>query len=195
MNLLVAGEGHYAFRHALLGEAVYDDLLPGERVRLHAAYAAALRDGTVRGTAAELARHARLALDLDTALHASIQAGREAGAVGGPDEAAQHYQQALELLADPRRRRDVDLDVARLAVDTADALVASGHPDRAAAVLAEQLGAAAGRRPGHVAGADPGRAGERPHRHRDRRGPRRAVGPRAGAGARGRARPLGAGGG
>ena len=139
MNLLVAGEGRYAFRHALLGEAVYDDLLPGERVRLHAAYAAALRDGTVRGTAAELARHARLALDLDTALHASIQAGREAGAVGGPDEAAQHYQQALELLADPRRRRDVDLDVARLAVDTGDALVASGHPDRAAAVLAEQL--------------------------------------------------------
>ena len=59
--------------------------------------------------------------------------------MGGPDEAAQHYQQALELLADPRRRRDVDLDVARLAVDTADALVASGHPDRAAAVLAEQL--------------------------------------------------------
>ena len=45
MNVLVAGEGHYAFRHALLGEAVYDDLLPGERVRLHAAYAAALRDG------------------------------------------------------------------------------------------------------------------------------------------------------
>ncbi len=139
MNLLVAGEGHYAFRHALLGEAVYDDLLPGERVRLHAAYAAALREGTVRGTAAELARHARLALDLDTALRASVQAGREAGAVGGPDEAAQHYQQALELLADPRRRRDVDLDVARLAVSAADALVASGHPDRAAAVLAEQL--------------------------------------------------------
>ena len=67
-------------------------------------------------------------MDLDTALHASIQAGDEAGAVGGPDEAAQHYQQALELLADPRRRRDVDLDVARLAVSTADALVASGHP-------------------------------------------------------------------
>ena len=57
--MLVAGDGHYAFRHALLGEAVYDDLLPGERVRLHAAYAEALRAGTARGTAAELARHAR----------------------------------------------------------------------------------------------------------------------------------------
>src|SRR6478752_5765387 len=38
MNILVAGDGHYSFRHALLGEAVYDDLLPGERVRLHARY-------------------------------------------------------------------------------------------------------------------------------------------------------------
>ena len=47
MNILVAGDGHYSFRHALLGEAVYDDLLPGERVRLHAQYVAALQSGDV----------------------------------------------------------------------------------------------------------------------------------------------------
>ena len=36
-NVLVpVGPDGYAFRHALLAEAVYDDLLPGERVRLHA---------------------------------------------------------------------------------------------------------------------------------------------------------------
>lgn len=39
-HLLVAdpapGAESYAFRHALLREAVHDDLLPGERVRLHA---------------------------------------------------------------------------------------------------------------------------------------------------------------
>ncbi|MFC7504997.1 helix-turn-helix transcriptional regulator, partial [Nocardioides sp. GCM10030258] len=34
MNVLEAGGVFYTFRHALLGEAVYDDLLPGERVRL-----------------------------------------------------------------------------------------------------------------------------------------------------------------
>ena len=45
MNVLVPGDGTYSFRHALLGEAVYDDLLPGERVRLHAQYAEALREG------------------------------------------------------------------------------------------------------------------------------------------------------
>ncbi len=139
MNLLVPGDGRYSFRHALLGEAVYDDLLPGERVRLHAQYAEALKEGMGRGTAAELARHARLAHDLDTALDASIRAGDEAMAVAGPDEAAHHYEQALELLADPGRRASTDVDLSKLAVHAADALTMSGQPIRAAALLAEQL--------------------------------------------------------
>ncbi len=41
--LIVDPGGHgYAFRHALTRDAVYEDMLPGERVRLHASYAAAL---------------------------------------------------------------------------------------------------------------------------------------------------------
>ncbi len=139
MNVLVARHGHYHFRHALLGEAVYDDLLPGERVRLHAAYATALREGSVSGTAAELARHARLALDLSTALTASVAAGDEALAVGGPVEAAHHYQQALELLADPGRVRDIDVDLSKLVAKTVESLTASGHPLRAVALAREQL--------------------------------------------------------
>ncbi|HET6939419.1 MAG TPA: AAA family ATPase, partial [Nocardioides sp.] len=139
MNLLVPGDGTYSFRHALLGEAVYDDLLPGERVRLHAQYAEALREGMGRGTAAELARHARLAHDLDTALDASIRAGDEAMAVAGPDEAAHHYEQALELLSDRSRRAATDVDLSKLAVNAADALTISGQPTRAAALLGEQL--------------------------------------------------------
>jgi len=40
----------YAFRHALTRDAVYEDMLPGERVRLHAAYGAALeRDPALAG--------------------------------------------------------------------------------------------------------------------------------------------------
>ena len=77
---------------------MYDDLLPGERVRLHAAYADALRQGRARGTAAELARHARMAMDLETALAASVQAGDEARAVGGPDEAVEKIQMYDEAL-------------------------------------------------------------------------------------------------
>ncbi|NPC96985.1 helix-turn-helix transcriptional regulator [Nocardioides sp. zg-DK7169] len=140
MNVLVAERGTYAFRHALLGEALYDDLLPGERARLHAAYVAALQQGAARGTAAELARHARLAHDLDTALTASIQAAEEATRVGGPDEAAYHYEQALELMADPERcLACADVEPSRLVVRAAEALTASGVPERAAALIEDQM--------------------------------------------------------
>ncbi len=139
MNVLLAERGGYAFRHALLGEAVYDDLLPGERARLHARYVDALREGTARGTAAELARHARLAMDKATALTASVRAGNEAIAVGGPDEAAYHYQQALELLSSGAGADDAGIDLSRLVVRAADALTASGDPERAVAVIGEQL--------------------------------------------------------
>ena len=139
MNVLVPDRDRYAFRHALLGEAVYDDLLPGERVRLHERFAAALRGPDVAGTAAELARHARLAHDLDTALLASIRAGHDALAVGGPDEAAFHYEQALELVTDPQRPGAADVDRAALVVGLAEALTASGRPHKAVALLTDEL--------------------------------------------------------
>ncbi len=137
-HVLIAHEGRYAFRHALLGEAVYDDLLPGERVRLHAAYVAALKQGRANGTAAELARHARLAHDVETGLEASIRAGHEALAIGGPNEAALHYQQALELVAS-RPASAVEVDVSKLTAAACEALVATGELERAAALVGEQL--------------------------------------------------------
>ncbi|GAA2097433.1 helix-turn-helix transcriptional regulator [Microlunatus panaciterrae] len=101
-NVLVpTGEDGYAFRHALLGEAIYADLLPGERVRIHAAYVRSLQSPGIAATAAEIARHARAAHDRQTALSASICAGDDAAAMGGPDEALRHYEWALELLAEP----------------------------------------------------------------------------------------------
>jgi DNA-binding CsgD family transcriptional regulator/tetratricopeptide (TPR) repeat protein len=136
-HVVVINHDLYSFRHALLAEAIYDDLLPGERVRLHAAYAEALRDGRGRGTAAELARHALAARDLPTALEASIRAGDEAMAVGGPDEAAQHFQQALELVVDPALAAQVDASA--LVLKTADALVATGLPHRATKLVEKHL--------------------------------------------------------
>ena len=137
--LVPSGDDYYRFRHALLAEAVYDDLLPGERTRLHAAYAKALQEGRATGTAAELARHARLAKDYATALTASLRAGDDARAVGGAEEAAQHYLQALDLWFDTRLPDDVDLDHARLVGLVSDALIAAGHPARALGVVREQL--------------------------------------------------------
>nr|WP_284288267.1 ATP-binding protein [Angustibacter aerolatus] len=82
-NVLVPhGADGYAFRHALLAEAVYDDLLPGERVRLHAAYASALASGRFEGVAAEPGpARARRPRPRDRS--ASQRAGGRRGAAGG----------------------------------------------------------------------------------------------------------------
>ncbi len=126
----------YAFRHALLAEAVYQDLLPGERVRLHTAYVRALRDHP-RATAADLARHARAAHDHETALSAGLRAADEAVTMGGPDEALHHYLAVLELIADPRVESAVD--AVDITVRAATAAVSAGMPERAVTLVQDQL--------------------------------------------------------
>jgi len=141
-NVLVpAGGDGYAFRHALLAEAVYDDLLPGERVRLHASYVEALTSRDIEGTAAELARHARAANDLPTAARASVAAGDEAMAVAGPDEAARHFETALELVSDPTVAGSLgtDVSIVDLVVRACDASVVAGQVFRAVALAQHQL--------------------------------------------------------
>lgn len=88
--LRVDGYG-YAFRHALLQEAAYTDLLPGERSRLHADFARLLT------SPAELAHHHLAGHDLAGALAASAKAGRLAERLGAPAEAHSHYDRALSL--------------------------------------------------------------------------------------------------
>ena len=88
--------GSYAFRHALLQEAVYADLLPGEQVRLHAAYARLLA-AEPEGAAAELAHHCLASHDLVGALAASVRAAEEAAAVLAPAETLRHLSGALKL--------------------------------------------------------------------------------------------------
>jgi DNA-binding CsgD family transcriptional regulator/tetratricopeptide (TPR) repeat protein len=137
----VGADDAYAFRHALLAEAVYNDLLPGERVRLHAGYVAALsRADKGPGSAADIARHARAAHDQATAVRMSIRAGDDAMSVAGPDEAARHYEVALELLAESGAASvDHDVDVVGLAVKAATAAADAGRPYRAIAIVEEQL--------------------------------------------------------
>jgi DNA-binding CsgD family transcriptional regulator len=100
-QLLVSdGTEGYVFRHALLREAVYADLLPGERTRLHATMSSLLADPqrlTMPGTAAELAQHCLASHDIPGAFAASVRAGEEAERLGAPAEAHRHYDQALAL--------------------------------------------------------------------------------------------------
>ncbi|MFC8128526.1 helix-turn-helix transcriptional regulator [Streptomyces sp. NPDC057302] len=90
----------YSFRHALTREAVYADLLPGERVRLHGVFAALLAGGDrPANSAAERAHHSRASHDLADALAASLEAADHAQRLRAPAEELRHLETALELWA------------------------------------------------------------------------------------------------
>ena len=101
--LVRSGGDAYAFRHALLREAVYADVLPGERARFHAAIARALSDAPDLASegaavaAAELAHHWKAAHELDEALAASVEAGRSAARIAAFPEAQRHFEYALDV--------------------------------------------------------------------------------------------------
>jgi len=132
--LVPDGPDGYRFRHALLREAVYGDLLPGERTRLHGRFAALLAD--VPGAAAELAYHSLTGHDVTGALAASVRAGEEAERIGAPAEAHRHYDQALELwdrVADAERL--AGMNRGELGVKSALAAATSGDVPRAIQLL------------------------------------------------------------
>ncbi len=150
--------GSFRFRHALLAEAIYATVLPGEREELHAR----LADELARSDAAapaELAPHWAAAGRTTEALVASVEAARQAESVFGLAEALVHLERALALwtaVRDAPERAGLDLaqlcswaaelasqtGAAPLAVELiqrAIALVGDEDPIRAALLL-ERLG-------------------------------------------------------
>jgi DNA-binding CsgD family transcriptional regulator len=140
------GAGGYAFRHALLREVVYDELIYGERDRLHGAFAAqlALRGqvGGVPVSAPELAYHWDAAHDFERAVPAWIDAGLAAERTYAFADARRAYERALQLSSE-----------AAIAVDRIDVL----HRAADAAVLAGDYASAVdlGRRALESATTDP----------------------------------------
>jgi DNA-binding CsgD family transcriptional regulator/tetratricopeptide (TPR) repeat protein len=127
--------GTFRFRHALLAEAIYVTLLPGEREELHARLAAELARSPQR-VAAELAQHWAAAGRTPEALIASVAAGREAEAVFGLAEAVQHLERALELWdLVPEAAELVGLDLVALLVWTAEVADQTGAGPRAVELL------------------------------------------------------------
>jgi DNA-binding CsgD family transcriptional regulator/tetratricopeptide (TPR) repeat protein len=98
-GILVADQASatYRFRHALLAEAVYGTLIPGEREELHARLATALAADVDVGGAGEQAQHWALAGRPAEALAASVRAAREAEAAYGLSEALGDLERAVEL--------------------------------------------------------------------------------------------------
>jgi DNA-binding CsgD family transcriptional regulator len=158
------GGGGYLFRHALLAEAVYGELLAGERVRLHTALAAALEAGLEAGDplasrAARLAYHWAAAGDQPRALTASMQAADAAERVYAFAEAQLQLERVLGLwdrVSDAEAKAGTDRvallarygeaahatgDIVRAAqlVRQAVALVDEGRQPRRAGLLHEQL--------------------------------------------------------
>ena len=138
-NVLRRVGGSLEFWHGLLREAVYDDLLPDERTRLHAALAEVLQarlDGDPEpglGALSRLAFHWAAAHALPEAFVASIRAGLAAKRYGG-SEAIQHLERAVDLWArvpDPARLGGVaKADLFRLLAEMAVVHHDSDRADR-----------------------------------------------------------------
>jgi DNA-binding CsgD family transcriptional regulator len=132
----------YRFRHALLQEAIYDELLPGERRRLHARIAEAIAASTEDDpiTTAELAYHWYRARMVPEALGASVGAGRAAECVGAPAEAAKQYERAIELWdAVPDAEARAEASHSELLLLAAEQTNLCGYFERSIALLREAI--------------------------------------------------------
>ena len=145
--------GRFGFAHAIVRDAVYDELSPRVRGRLHAAAAAVLQESLAAGgeaTAAEAAHHAlaaaRCGADPQAAWELSREAAREAAGLQAHAEAAAHYGGALEALelgaeASAAERLETTLALAGAAFAAGD-IEAARRRFRTVAAAARRSGAA-----------------------------------------------------
>ena len=149
-------EPTYAFRHALMQEAIYHDLLPTERTDMHRKVAVAL--SALSGArsdpqlAAERSHHWFAAHDLPEALAAAIDAASSAERAFAFAEALAQYERALAIWSQvPDAHERVGFDRLQ-AIERAARVAIAAAPDRATALLQEALSLV-------DAGFDPARAG------------------------------------
>jgi ATP/maltotriose-dependent transcriptional regulator MalT len=100
--ILVGRDDRYGFRHALLREVIYDDLLPGERAELHLRLAKALEATLAESDpmpmrASAVAHHYNSAGEQPQALRSAVVAARTVERGGTPGAAAALYDRALAL--------------------------------------------------------------------------------------------------
>jgi len=151
--LMTAPDGRgYVFRHALIRDAVYGELVPDDRVALHRAVAHALDDHPEWST--DIDRVALLAFHWDAAeapaetLRWSVRAARQASANFAHVEARQCFERARALwplVADPSAVAGLEYD--ELLIETADAAWAAGLLEQAADVAREAVGIASAESP------------------------------------------------
>jgi tetratricopeptide (TPR) repeat protein len=128
----------YAFTHALVRQTLYAGTSGPRRRRLHAQAAAALEQASSEELAA-LARHHRLAGsagDAAKAIDRSLAAGRQAAARFAWDEAAEHWDGAVAVMA---RSGGSERERATLLLALGDLMVVVGDLGRQIAYLEQAL--------------------------------------------------------
>ena len=161
----VPGSDRLAFNHALVRTTLYDEIPTTRRLRIHRRIADALEARANRGVPCieELAHHSREAAglgDVERAVRWSSAAAEAAAARLAYEEAAAHYQQALDVL-DPDDRAHVEVR-ADLRVRLAQAIRLGGTIPAARAVALDAVAdSRAARRPDLLLGATLVMAGDR----------------------------------
>jgi len=157
-GVLVAGEAGYAFRHELFREAVLWDLLPGERVQAHRAFAEALQADPLLSPESLLVRSVPLALhwhgagEDERALRTAWAAAAEACAAFAYAEELQMLELALDLWDRvPGAARLAGTDRSGVVEAAAEAAWVAGEPQRALPMVEAAIGSLdQGRDAGHV---------------------------------------------
>lgn len=134
----------YRFRHSLFKDVLANDLLPGERIHLHAAYGRVLAEQVNTGdsrTVTRLAYHWDQAQDWVRALAATVAAAQQAEEVHGFAEADRSYARALELdgLVDATQRPSGVPTRSSLFEHAAEVAHLAGEHERAVALLEARL--------------------------------------------------------
>jgi DNA-binding CsgD family transcriptional regulator len=139
-NVLVTDEQGYAFRHALIWEAIHDELLPGEHGRAHQRFAETLESDpslSLAGRpAVEVAMHWARAHDHERALPAAWKAAGESASAFAYAEQMQMLERVLELWDRvPDAASRIDMDHVGVLERAAQAAGACGEPDRGLAFV------------------------------------------------------------
>ena len=136
----------FVFRHALFREALYSDLLPGERQSIHVHFAEAIAAAEAEGridhgeSSSELAFHWNQAGDSGRAIQASLAAATAATAARGFHNAHEHYEKVLELWGTvPDAHELSGLHHTELLARVAEAAHLAGHDDRATDLVTSAL--------------------------------------------------------
>ena len=143
-NVLLAGRDGYAFRHALIREAIHEDLLPGEHTRLHRQFAEALEGHPelCRGASAAvvLAEHWHHAHVTERALPAAWRAAGDSAAALAFAEQVQMLERVLELWDRvPGAAELVGHTLAEILEMAAEAALACGEVERGLAFVRAAL--------------------------------------------------------